>query len=480
MRNTNKKGFTIVELVIVVAVIAILAAVLIPTFSGIIRKANVSKDNQLIAHLNTALAADVNGDKTMAGAIAAAEEFGYDVGKINAKANGNEILWDSVANVFCYLNDGVVEYVSDVENKGTGAQLWVIKSTIDTVYSTYLINNTDATVKAVHSLDVSACNATNVIYEGTGTVDIFTNGGNLTVTGGNVTHYGAGYILTLAESAKANYVEKGTFSANRDEIKAPSATAVEVESKEELAAALADASVAEIVLTKDIAVEATTTSNDFTVAAGRTVEINLNGHKITSVHNFTSSTNAVSYGLLNVKGNLTISGEGSIELTQNGNNFGWNAYSSVISVQQGKVTVNAGVKVVHHGGTDMAYAIDVLTNGNGGDATLVINTAFVESTYRAIRGFCNSTTNTVYVTINGGIVRSTNNNAIWMQSPSNKVNLGVLKIAGGIIESNGYVGGEDRIPVTFASSGNDISGISMEITGGQLIQNGNDVTKNYK
>ena len=38
----NKKGFTIVELVIVIAVIAILAAVLIPTFSGVISKANES------------------------------------------------------------------------------------------------------------------------------------------------------------------------------------------------------------------------------------------------------------------------------------------------------------------------------------------------------------------------------------------------------------------------------------------------------
>ena len=36
MRKTNKKGFTIVELVIVIAVIAILASILIPTFSGII------------------------------------------------------------------------------------------------------------------------------------------------------------------------------------------------------------------------------------------------------------------------------------------------------------------------------------------------------------------------------------------------------------------------------------------------------------
>ena len=38
----NRKGFTIVELVIVIAVIAILAAVLIPTFSGVIQKANDS------------------------------------------------------------------------------------------------------------------------------------------------------------------------------------------------------------------------------------------------------------------------------------------------------------------------------------------------------------------------------------------------------------------------------------------------------
>ena len=42
MKRNNKKGFTIVELVIVIAVIAILAGVLIPTFSGIISKAQES------------------------------------------------------------------------------------------------------------------------------------------------------------------------------------------------------------------------------------------------------------------------------------------------------------------------------------------------------------------------------------------------------------------------------------------------------
>ena len=46
MRNTKKKGFTIVELVIVIAVIGILAAVLIPTFSNVIESANKTADLQ--------------------------------------------------------------------------------------------------------------------------------------------------------------------------------------------------------------------------------------------------------------------------------------------------------------------------------------------------------------------------------------------------------------------------------------------------
>ena len=41
-KNVARKGFTTVELVIVIAVIAILATVLIPTFSGLIEKAHAS------------------------------------------------------------------------------------------------------------------------------------------------------------------------------------------------------------------------------------------------------------------------------------------------------------------------------------------------------------------------------------------------------------------------------------------------------
>jgi prepilin-type N-terminal cleavage/methylation domain-containing protein len=43
IKSLRKKGFTIVELVIVIAVIAILAAILIPTFTSVVNKAEASK-----------------------------------------------------------------------------------------------------------------------------------------------------------------------------------------------------------------------------------------------------------------------------------------------------------------------------------------------------------------------------------------------------------------------------------------------------
>lgn len=53
MKRNNKKGFTIVELVIVIAVIAILSAVLIPTFGTIIQDANETARDQEAKNLYT-------------------------------------------------------------------------------------------------------------------------------------------------------------------------------------------------------------------------------------------------------------------------------------------------------------------------------------------------------------------------------------------------------------------------------------------
>ena len=62
----SRKGFTIVELVIVIAVVAVLAAVAIPTFASIVKKTNVSADTQAVRNMNIILASESAGSSAPA------------------------------------------------------------------------------------------------------------------------------------------------------------------------------------------------------------------------------------------------------------------------------------------------------------------------------------------------------------------------------------------------------------------------------
>jgi type IV pilus assembly protein PilA len=60
-KSKNKKGFTLVELIVVMAILAILSAILIPSVSGMIRRSNRAVDNANARNLYMAgsmLAAD--------------------------------------------------------------------------------------------------------------------------------------------------------------------------------------------------------------------------------------------------------------------------------------------------------------------------------------------------------------------------------------------------------------------------------------
>lgn len=70
----NNKGFTIVELVIVIAVIAILAAVLIPTFSGVVDKANSSAALQT-ARSTLTNALNMSSNASLAGQDSTTKEY---------------------------------------------------------------------------------------------------------------------------------------------------------------------------------------------------------------------------------------------------------------------------------------------------------------------------------------------------------------------------------------------------------------------
>lgn len=99
-KQTARRGFTITELVIVIVVIAILAAVLIPTFASLIKKANLSADTQTAKSLNTAVAAAEaeNEVVTFSVALNAMREAGYIVANLNPTEAGNFFVWESKTN----------------------------------------------------------------------------------------------------------------------------------------------------------------------------------------------------------------------------------------------------------------------------------------------------------------------------------------------------------------------------------------------
>ena len=110
MRNTNKKGFTIVELVIVVAVIAILAAVLIPTFSGIINKAKLTSDQKAVREMNNAIA--MESATTLDAAIAALEKHGINAKNLIPVSAGWSFVWDEDAKQI-KLVEGTQENITE-------------------------------------------------------------------------------------------------------------------------------------------------------------------------------------------------------------------------------------------------------------------------------------------------------------------------------------------------------------------------------
>ena len=123
IKRNNKKGFTIVELVIVIAVIAILAAVLIPTFAGIIKKANISKDTQLAKNLNTILIseeAEGNKPADFSEVLSVLRENGYVVENLNPTTEGCYFVWESASNQIMLVDkDFQIIYVAEALTENT-------------------------------------------------------------------------------------------------------------------------------------------------------------------------------------------------------------------------------------------------------------------------------------------------------------------------------------------------------------------------
>ncbi len=164
LKSALRRGFTIMELVIVIAVIAVLAAVLIPTFANLTERANESADTQTVENLNTILRSEetITGEKpaTMAEAIEVAASGGYNVDALTPTSDGNDIVWIKDVNRFALVDgDGAVIHSDDgITSLDDYDVIYKISSDIadlnDTEYGYYF--REDTTVSGNITTSVSA------------------------------------------------------------------------------------------------------------------------------------------------------------------------------------------------------------------------------------------------------------------------------------------------------------------------------------
>ena len=254
MKKTQKKGFTIVELLIVIAVIAVLAAVMVPVMITLIDDAEMSADEQTVASLNKAIAAKTGDIDTMSDAVEAASENGYDVETIAAGLDSDGVLvWDSTTKYFALVEeDGSGIYANgslgdseclfriaygeedigtaDADPEGgsvtLGKRTVTAKAETSAVFSYYLSStyeyDTAETLSLPAGIDVGGHENVYVTVssDAGGSLIANMNGGELVIESGNVSLYGSvttvkiasgslvvesqttvGYVVSTAESA---------------------------------------------------------------------------------------------------------------------------------------------------------------------------------------------------------------------------------------------------------------------------------------
>lgn len=127
MKASKKRGFTIVELIIVIAVIAILAAVLIPTFSNLISRANESVDIQAARNMNTFLATAkyTDGVNSILDVYDIFEGSGFKVENYSPLYKGRHYYYDIGYNQILYVDDGgTVLYPEEHKGEQKGSRNW--------------------------------------------------------------------------------------------------------------------------------------------------------------------------------------------------------------------------------------------------------------------------------------------------------------------------------------------------------------------
>ena len=204
-KKAIKKGFTLVELVVVIAVIAILAATSVGIYFGVTESAKKSNDQTVTNQMNKALMLDetLNGKPvTPSDALAVLETNGFDVTKMTPFQDGAYYLWDSTENKMILINkEGVVDFPADETVDGEKYEYFAFISSDEEIaskyagYSYYLKSGYTGSTTFSTSVDAGDNYFETITYEGNSKVQasiIRTNGGKVEIDDAQdtINHYG--------------------------------------------------------------------------------------------------------------------------------------------------------------------------------------------------------------------------------------------------------------------------------------------------
>ena len=89
MKNSNKKGFTLVELVVVIAIIGVLAAILVPSMMGYVKKSRLKTANGNAKTAYNAVAEYLADQETQGLLASASEGAAKSSAEAELSTNGN-------------------------------------------------------------------------------------------------------------------------------------------------------------------------------------------------------------------------------------------------------------------------------------------------------------------------------------------------------------------------------------------------------
>ena len=237
LKRKKRTGFTLVELLVVIAILAVLASVSVIGYLSFVKKARVSNDVSLTTQMNTVLASNevVDGkNATPYDAISELDEDGgFDVNKISPTANGYFFGFDTTDNRMVLFDEGMNvvapegKSVSDHERDvfllvGSESEL---KSNSD--YSYYLKDNfvdkegdnaiTVSTGVDTGTNEIGTVNYTNTDATAGQEVLIRTGSFNTTLNiyapSDTVKHYDVAGMVNVRGIATSSYHEHGNVAA---------------------------------------------------------------------------------------------------------------------------------------------------------------------------------------------------------------------------------------------------------------------------